>query len=162
MINQEIKPNVDAISIYNLLESKPIDELVTYDELREVCLKKEETNFRNSISRAIYKLKNNGIIYYNVRGIGYQRANDSEIVRYSPNHIAKAKKRLRTGIKELDASDDSKLTNDEIIKKNTYYAVSGLMLHLTKPKQTRAIQEKVANNTLSFNPRDTLKYLVKS
>lgn len=154
--------NIDSKNIYELLENKPINATVTYNEIKSICIKKDDRNFKSSLSKAIKTLRNNGIIYHNIRLIGYKRANSSDIVKKSPSFVASAKKRLINGIKELDTVNELELTNEEKIKKNTYLSVNGLMLHLAKPKQIKNIEQKVMNNSLSFNPADNLQYLANS
>ena len=159
---QIVNSNIDAKTIYELLENQPIDTTVTYSEIRDTCLNKNPEKIKSSTNRAINALLDNGIVYHNIRNIGYKRATSSDIVSKAPSLIQSAKRRLSKNKKALEVANDSDLSKDEIIKKNTLYAVTGVLMHLIKPKQIKQIEQKAISQTLSFNPEDSLKYLTQS
>lgn len=159
-MNNRIKSNIDEQSIYSLMEFKNVGEIVTYQQIEAVCRKKDL--IKNSTHRALKKLLDNGVAYHNVRLIGYKRANSSEIVSKSPNFIRSAKRKLSVSIKTLDLANDTELNRDEINKKNTYYAVAGAMYYLAQPKQIKSIEQKAITGELTFNPKESLKFLSNS
>lgn len=159
---QMINSNIDAKSIYELLENKPIDTTVTYQEIEAVCLNKNSDKIRSSANRAIRALLNNGIVYHNIRLLGYKRANSSDIVKKAPSYLQSAKRRLSTNQKALQVANDKELSKEEQVKKNTMYAITGVLMHLIQPKQIKQIEQKAINHTLTFNPEDSLKFLTNS
>lgn len=161
-IIQQVNSNIDSKSIYELLEKQPTDTTITYQEIEAICLNKNPEKVRSSTNRAIKDLLNNGIVYHNVRLIGYKRATSSEIVHKAPSYIQSAKRRLSKNHKSLEIAKDDELSRDEVAKKNTYYAVTGVLMYLIKPKQIKSIEQKAINHTLSFNPEDSLKHLAHS
>ena len=42
------------------------------------------------------------------------------------------------------------------------YAMTNLILHLSKQAQVKQLEQKAITNTLDFNPMDNLKYLTNS
>lgn len=154
-----VQTNADHKSIYDLLKDRQIDETVTYLEIQNVCLKKSEKDIRSSINRALYNLLKDGIVYHNVRNIGYKRANSTDIIDKSPSYLKAAFRRLKRNKLTLEVVDDTQLSNQEKIMKNTYYAVSNTLMYLLKPKQIKSLQQKSMNNQLTFDPTENLKYL---
>lgn len=159
MLNNNVKSNADHKLIYDLLKTKSENDIVTFLEIKDVCLKREEKYLRSSINRALYNLLKDGVVYHNVRNIGYKRANSSEIIDKSPSFLRAAYRRLKRNKLTLEVTNDNDLTQQEKILKNTYYAVSGTLMYLLKPKQIKLIQQKSMNNELSFDPKESLNYL---
>lgn len=156
--------NIDSKTLFELFQTKKVDEIATYTELKSVCLKKEDEYFRGSIARALKQLRNIGIVFHNVRNVGYKRANSTEIVNKAPKFLQSARRKLTTSVSELEAVDNEKLTNEELIKKNTYYAAHNLILYIAKTKQIKALEQNVryVDKGFSFDPKESLAYLTNS
>jgi hypothetical protein len=158
MIN--IKPNIDTKSIMDLFAKSEIGDIISFADIQNVCVKTTDlNNIRSIISFTRNKLRKTGIVFHSVRNIGYKRVNASEIVEFAPNYLSRSKNNLKKAELELDSAEDVKLTNDEKIKKHTFQAATGLMLHLSKPALLGKIQQRVMNNSLSYDPQKDLKLL---
>lgn len=153
--------NVDCKSLIELLQDKEIGDVVTYYEMKKVCLKADDERiFKGSLHKAIDKLRRSGIVYHNVQGIGYKRANSSEIVEKSPKFLKYARRKLTKSQYELKVVDDDKITKEELVKKNTMLATNGLMLYLGKNSQIQALEQQVrVSEVPNFNPKESLKFL---
>ncbi len=160
MLNLE--KSIDTTTIYDLLQPKELGSIVTFEEIRAVCYNKDIDKLKSTIVRVVDKLRREGIIYHNERELGYRRVGSTKIVAKSPKFLRSARRKLIKSIYEINAVVDEELTNDDKIKKNTYFAHNSMILFMTRARQLKRIEQKVIAQTLSFDPLENLKYLSNS
>lgn len=158
----EIKKNADKFKIEEYIRNKNIDSIITYDEIINICVEKNKTIVKLILSSVIQKLHRQGIIFHNIRNIGYKRANDTMKVIKSPLYFKSARGKLKKANRELKSVDSNNLSNELKIQNDTMYAMTNLILHLSKQAQVKQLEQKAITNTLDFNPMDNLKYLTNS
>lgn len=158
----QVKKNADKFKIEEYIRSKNIESVITYDEIINICVEKNKTIVKLILSSVIQKLHRQGIIFHNIRNIGYKRANDTMKVIQSPLYLKSARSKLKKANRELKSVDSNNLSNELKIQNDTMYAMTNLILHLSKQAQVKQLEQKAITNTLDFNPMDNLKYLTNS
>ncbi len=157
-----VKKNADKFVIEEYLLKKEINDTVTYNEIINICVEKNKIKVNQILSSVIQKLHRQGVIFHNIRNIGYKRANDTMKVIQSPLYLKSARNKLKKANRELKSVDSNNLSNELKIQNDTMYAMTNLMLHLSKQAQVKQLEQKAITNTLDFNPMDNLKYLTNS
>jgi hypothetical protein len=157
-----IKKNPDISLLVELFKSKAIGETVTFDEMISIVYQKDEAIVRKRASDVKRKILNDGFAFISDRNVGYKRAEADELVEDSPKNIKSARRKITRNVKSLHLASDEDLNKDMKIVKDAQLVCCGVLLHLSTDRQMKKIQQKSMNNTLTFNPKETLKYLTGS
>ena len=107
-----VKKNADKIEIQEYLLKKNVNETVTYNEIINICVEKDKRKVNQILSSVIQKLHRQGIIFHNIRNIGYKRANDTMKVIQSPSYLKSARSKLKKANRELKSVDSNNLSDE--------------------------------------------------
>lgn len=138
--------SIDTRALYDLLLKADPGQTVTFVEMTNLLGRDVAGVFPN-LQSALRRVENlDGIVFGNVRGIGYKRLNDIEIIQTSEREIVAIRRRARkagrrvTKIENFDA-----LPNEEKIRHNMSLSLFGAINSMTKPKQVRKLEEAVSS-----------------
>lgn len=136
--------NADTALLLQYLRKVSIGGNVTYVQLAEVISKKEPLEGSNSqLQSALRKCAKDGIHFDNIRGVGYRRMNDGEIVLASDRDVKRAHRAAKRHMKRLGSADYEKLTSEEKTKFNINATVLGAVNQFTGKKSINEIEKKV-------------------
>lgn len=150
--------SIDTRMIYDHLSKAEIGDTVNFTALSEAIGQRVE-GATPSVQSALRRLQNlDGRIFANVRGVGYQRLSDNEIVKTSESsrdlirrHAAKSVRRLSCVV------DFDGLPNDLKIKHNAGMSMFGAIANMLKPSSVRALENEVAKAQASLPLAKTLE-----
>lgn len=136
--------SIDTRVIYDRLKSAAIGQTVTFDELSKELGRKVEGDSSN-IQSALRRLVNtDGIVFDNVRGLGYKRLNDVEIVNTSERDREGMRRQARKIVKRLTCvSNFDALPNDMKIKHNAALSGFGAIAAIMTPGAMKKLEASV-------------------
>lgn len=115
--------SIDTRLIYERMKQAAVGEVISFRALSEVIGNKVEGD-NPSIQSALRKLLGEEIVFENVRGVGYKRLNDVEIVQTYERDRVSIQRKARKAVKRLTCVQDFEaLPNELKVRHNA--AVSG-------------------------------------
>lgn len=143
----ETKPSfemsIDTRIIYNRLNEAAVGEVVSFKALGDALGRKVEGNCSH-IQSALNRLLGEGVLFDNVRKVGYKRLTDSEIVNTSEREREGLKRKARRAVKKLSCvSDFDALPNELKVKHNASMSGFGAIMAMMKPSGMRKLETAV-------------------
>lgn len=136
--------SIDTRVVYDRLKAAAVGEVVSFNALSEALGRKVEGDCSN-VQSALRRLINiDGVVFDNVRGTGYKRLNDIEIVgtaereREALRRQAKKAVRRLTCVQHFDA-----LPNDIKIKHNAAVSGFGAIAAMMTPGSMKKLEASV-------------------
>ncbi|MCP5099884.1 MAG: hypothetical protein GY943_30390 [Chloroflexi bacterium] len=136
--------SIDTRLLYELLKSCEVNETVTYVQLsKEIGQPVEGAN--SSLQSALRKcMTQDDIVFENVRGEGYKRLNDIDIVSASERDTTGIRKRARKAAKKLTlVTDFAALPQDKKIEHNTRLSILSAITSAASRKSENKISAAV-------------------
>lgn len=136
--------SIDTRLVYDRLKQAAIGEVVSFRALKD-ALGREVEGSESSIQSAVRRLlKVDGIVFENVRGVGYKRLADIDIVRSSES----MRDRLRRGAKRMVrklacVQNFDALPNDLKVKHNAAMSGFGAVVAMMSPGRMKKLEQKV-------------------
>lgn len=143
-MKHRFEPSADTRLIYSLLMKAEMGDVVTYTELSEQVGRKVTgaDSYLQSALRMIERDEN--MVFSSVRGVGYKRLTDAEIAtQVGESGVRKIKRTARRTAKTISKADDSNLSNEERVKRNTFASFMGAVAHMAKPRQLERLETGV-------------------
>ncbi|MGB1012799.1 MAG: hypothetical protein ACPG4T_01600 [Nannocystaceae bacterium] len=106
-------------------------------------------------------LKNEQRVFACIRGEGYKRLSDSEIVKSGQKYIDRSRRTARKCAAETMAADFDKLTDAEKVKHNAQMAMALAISELSTTKSRRRLEAAVEDAAKMPTIADTLKHFLE-
>ena len=137
--------SIDTRALYDLLLQIEPEQIVHYTTMRDI-LGRQVDGADSNLQSALRRVQHlDGIVFGNVRGVGYKRLNDIEIVQTSEHEITAIRRRTKKAAQRITlVGDFDSLPNSEKIQHNTFLSLFGALNAMTKPKQVRKLENAVA------------------
>jgi hypothetical protein len=136
--------SIDTRMLYDLLKKAIVGEVVSFTRMTEV-LGRQIEGASSNLQSAMHRLEGEGIAFANVRGSGYQRMNDVEVVNTAEDAREAIKRKARRAVKRLTCVQDfDGLPNELKIKHNAAISGFGAIASIMSPGRMKALEEQVA------------------
>lgn len=136
--------SIDTRTIYDRLKKAAIGEVVSFAQLSELLGRKIAGDCSN-LQSALHRLEGEGTAFANVRGTGYQRMNDIEVVNTSESAREGIRRKAKRAIKRLTCVNEfDRLPNDMKVKHNAALSGFGAIAAIMSPGRVKALEQDVA------------------
>lgn len=134
---------IDTRLLVSLLSKAEIGQLVTYAEMGAQLSR--EIEGADSYLQSALKIvqRDYDIVFSVVRGEGYKRLSDSEIVALGGQLPTKIRRIARRTVRTLSKARDEHLTNAQIIQRNAATSMAGVLAHVATDKAMRKLETAV-------------------
>jgi hypothetical protein len=140
----QFEMSIDTRTIYERLKTVAVGEVISFKQLTEIIGRKVEGACSN-LQSAMHRLEAEGIAFANVRGTGYQRMTDIEVVNTAESSREGIRRKAKRAIKRLTCvSAFDHLPNDFKIKHNAALSGFGAIAAIMSPGRVKALEETVA------------------
>lgn len=150
----QITASIDAQMIYERLEKTTVGEIVGYDELTALIGSDVQLKGRGYMETARrMAMRDKGMVFGPIRGIGLKRLADTEIVRSGQSYISKIRRHARRGMKVLvSVQDFDALPNDLKVRHNATASMLGAVAQFSGSTAQKRIEGAVeqAGNKISY------------
>lgn len=127
----------------------PVGEVVTHDELSKIVGRNTKLPEGQTMIQRARKvmLQSHQIVMASVRGEGWKKADDQEIIKIGPATIRTTRRTSNRGIARMMCANYEGLTNEEKIKHSTSMSVLGTIALMTAPQAVSRVEKRIiANN----------------
>jgi hypothetical protein len=142
----------DTIAIAAILSETPIGGVVTYERLNKV-IGKDSQEHRYLISTARMIVQNaERKVFAAVKGVGYQRLNDSEKIKSGFAHLKKARGSARRAAKDSFSTEYETLSSGDKLRHSLLTTLSAGIVGMTAPAHQKMLQESIiagSNNLIA-------------
>ena len=153
--------SVDTRMLYDLLSKAPVGETVTFARMSEALGRRVEgaDSHLQSALRRLVSLDQK--VFSNVRGVGYQRLSDTEIVKSGERDRDHIQRSARKAAKRLLCVEDfDALPNDLKVKHNTYLSMYGAMVSMLSPGRVKNLESEVSKAQAQLPLAKTLEAFI--
>lgn len=135
--------SIDSRITYELLEKAEIGDVVSYVDFKE-ALGTEVGGGCSHIQYAVKRLLKEGVVFENIRGVGYRRLDDIEIVGTIERDRGVLQRQAKKSIRRLTCVNDfDALPNDVKIKHNAAVSVFGAIASMASHKGMKQVEATV-------------------
>lgn len=142
--------------LQRLVETKQ-SEVVPYTELSEAISRPVSGGTSNLQSALRIAFNDYGMVFSPIRGVGYRRLTDGEIVEASGNDVTRIRRASKRAARKLFQSEFSRLSNEDKIKHNTHASIFGAVSAAISKKTVTAIEKAVTKAGRELPVAETLK-----
>lgn len=136
--------SIDTRMLYDLLKKATVGEVISFARMAEVLGRPVEGSTSN-LQSALHRLEGEGVAFANVRGRGYQRMNDVEVVNTAEEAREAIKRKAKRAVKRLTCVQDfDRLPNDLKVKHNAAISGFGAIAAIMSPGRMKTLEEQVA------------------
>lgn len=134
---------IDTRLLVALLNKAEFGQLITYSEMSTALSRQIEgaDSYLQSALRMVQR--DYDIVFDVVRGVGYKRLTDSEIVALGSRMPQRIRRIARRTVRTLSKARDDKLSNAEIIQRNAATSMAGVLAHVATDKAMRQLEAAV-------------------
>lgn len=148
--------SVDTRVVYDRLKKAALGETVTYIELGSM-LGREIDGGDPIMQSALRSVENDGFVFGNVRSVGYQRLNDTEIVKSTEQDRLALRRKARRVVEKLShVTDFDALPNDLKVKHNAAMSGFGAIAAILAPAKMKALETKIEQAAMKLPLAKTL------
>lgn len=138
------------------LETVKQGETVTYEHLSSIIEADVRDNY-HCLTTVRKHLRQDGMVFRCVRGVGIRRLTDEEVAVGCGEEARRAAgRRIKNGMKDLQACNVEALTEDARKKRNLDLSVSGAVLHVLKPSSMKKIENRMSTQNQDTVPVDKI------
>lgn len=135
--------SMDTRAVYDRLNRVAIGDDATFKELSDI-LGRTVDGGSPHIQSALRRLEADGIIFGNIRGVGYQRLNDVGIVNTVEHERLGLRRKARKIVHRLTSIGDFEaLPNDLKIKHNAAVSGFGAIAAMLAPNKMQLLEQSV-------------------
>jgi hypothetical protein len=135
--------SADAASIVALFEAAAVGETVSHKKIAEV-LGRNIDAVRGAMATALRAIqRENRMVFRSVRGVGYIRLNDSEIVDISDQAREKMRRAAGRTARTLVCVDYDSLPKDKQTKHNAALSLFGAIAEISKSSSIRRLENAI-------------------
>lgn len=136
--------SIDTRMLYDRLKTAVVGEVVSFAQMTELLGRPIEGSTSN-LQSALHKLEGEGIAFANVRGSGYQRMNDTEVVHTAEDAREGIKRKAKRAVKRLTCVQNfDGLPNELKIKHNAAISGFGAIASIMSPGRMKSLEDQVA------------------
>ena len=136
--------NVDVQILADLLKTKGVGEVATYEELKAAIKRDLQGPARYLLAAARRRLlRDDRMVFDPITDVGLKRLSDVECVATHKRTAKRIQRTAERGIRVVAAADYDTLPNAVKIEHNIALAHLGALAHIAKPKQAKTLAEKV-------------------
>lgn len=136
--------SIDTRMLYDRLKEAAIGEVVSFTQMQEI-LGRLVDGASSNLQSALHRLETDGIAFANVRGVGYQRMNDVEVVNTAESAREGLRRKAKRAIKRLTCVQQfDALPNELKVKHNAAISGFGAIASIMSPGRVKALEEQVA------------------
>lgn len=136
----------DTRLLYQELTKVKVGEEITYTALAKEMgreIKGSDPYLQSAIRRAFHL---DGAVFDNIRGVGYRRLNDQEIVAASAGDTDALRRKARRSAKRLTAIEDfTALPPEARIEHNARLSIFGAIVSMTKQAAIEGVRTQVSS-----------------
>lgn len=156
------KPNfemsIDTRLAYDRFKKAAVGEVVSFAQISDALGRKVEGDCSNIQSAVRRLLSADGMVFENVRSVGYQRLNDVEIVKLSEGMRERLRRGARRIVKKLTCVQDFEaLPNDMKIKHNAAVSGFGAIAAMLTPGRMKKLEDQVEKASAQLPLAKTLE-----
>lgn len=144
MTRPSFEMSIDTRLVYEALKKAAIGEVVSLSAISQELGRKvggEDSSIQSAIRRL---LKTDGIVFENVRGVGYKRLRDEEIVNSSERDREGLRRKARKIVKKLTCVQDfDALPNELKVKHNAAVSGFGAIAAILTPGSMKKLEAHV-------------------
>jgi hypothetical protein len=135
--------SIDTRAVYDRLKAAGVDEMVSFRALGE-ALGRKVAGDDPSVQSAVRKMLSEGYLFDNVRGEGYKRLNDVEVVQTAEREREGIRRKARRAVKKLSCVQNfEKLPNDLKVKHNAAISGFGAIAQMLTAGNMKKLEGKV-------------------
>lgn len=135
--------SLDTRTAIERFQRAAIGDTVTYADLG-AALGREVDGGSPTVQAALHRLERDGVIFGNVRGVGYQRLGDVAIVGTIEHERVSLRRRARRIVHRLTSiADFDALPNDLKVKHNAAVSGFGAIASVLSPAKMKALETTV-------------------
>lgn len=135
--------SVDTRVVYDRLKKAELGETITYADLGAL-LGREIDGGDPIMQSALRSVENDGLVFGNVRSVGYQRLNDTEIVKSTEQDRLALRRKARRVVEKLShVADFEALPNDLKVKHNAAVSGFGAIAAILSPAKMKALEGRI-------------------
>ena len=139
--------SADTLALYEALKDITIDGMITYANLSDLIGRDVQSEAIGSLTTARRMCQmEDQIVFSPVRGVGLKRLDDSGIVEYADNDIAKIHRAARRGVERLGCASYANLSEEQKPSFNAKAAVLGTIATHSRRAHVKQIEKTYANN----------------
>lgn len=136
--------SIDTRMLYDRLKKAVIGEVISFTQMGEI-LGRTVAGDCGNVQSALHRLEGEGIAFANVRGEGYQRMNDIEVVNSAEHAREGIRRKAKRAVKRLTCVQEfDKLPNELKVKHNAALSGFGAIASIMSPGRVKTLEEHVA------------------
>ena len=137
-------------------------ETATYGALKEKMGCNPQAGGRSNVNSARrYLQREHGMVFVAVPNVGYKRLSDTEIVKGSPNTVAKVRRETRRGSLRLTCVDYDNLSDEDKLSHQGHLTVFALWQATSKADSVKKLLPHVQETMRSLPLNQTLEAFKK-
>lgn len=135
--------SVDTRMVYDRMKQCVVGEVISYRTIGEILGRAVDGSCSN-VQSALYMLERDGVAFANVRGTGYQRMDDVEIVGTAESVRKAIRRKAERGAKRLTCVQDfGALPNELKVKHNAALSGFGAIASIMSPGRMKSLEASV-------------------
>jgi len=135
--------SIDTRMLYDRLKKAAVGEVVSFAQMTDT-LGRQVEGANSNLQSALRRLEGEGIAFANVRGVGYQRMNDVEVVNTAEHAREGIRRKAKRAVKRLTCVQEfDKLPNELKVKHNAALSGFGAIASIMSPGRVKALEEQV-------------------
>lgn len=156
MVKPKMQLDANSRLVLARLQTAGQGETITYDELSSIIEADVRENY-HCMATARKHLRQDGMVFRSVRGVGIRRLTDEEVATGCGEEARRsAGRRIKNGMKDLQACNVEALSEDARKKRNLDLSVSGAVLHVLKPSSMKKIENRMSTQNQDTVPVDKI------
>lgn len=148
--------SIDTKAAIDCLSAAAVGETVTFTKL-SAALGREVAGGDPNVQSALRAMLNDGALFDNVRGVGYKRLNDAEVVGTAERERVGLRRKARRAVRKLSCvADFAALPNDLKIKHNAAMSGFGAIAQMLTPGNLKKVEDAVSKASAQLPLAKTL------
>lgn len=136
--------SIDTRMLYDRLKKAAIGDVVSFTQMTEL-LGRSVDGACGNVQSALHRLEGEGIAFANVRGTGYQRMNDVEVVNSAEHAREGIRRKAKRAVRRLTCVQEfDRLPNEMKVKHNAALSGFGAIASIMSPGRVKSLEEAVA------------------
>lgn len=145
MPNPRFQMSSDTRFLVQRMRNAEVGDVVTFADIEAVTGRPYLESRHAVYAARRVLLRDENIVFDSVRGIGFKRLDDTEIVQTSARHLRKVRRAARNGAAVLNAvSDFSKLSRENQMRHSASLSVLAVVHAFSKETTVKKIEERAA------------------
>ncbi len=144
MNQPDFKASIDATQIAKALSAIQVGGDITHEAIAAMCGRSFD-RLRGAMATALGIVqREQRMVFASVRGVGYQRLNDAQIVDTFDQSSRRIRRIAARAAKKIVCVDYEKLPNDAKVKHNTALSIIGAMSEMASVGSAKRIERRIA------------------